>query len=234
MLSKRRKRSSSPIILVNRPPLVNYSSDSEDDEEKYYAIKPVRQTESRLFRSKANVCQVDVKKFPEDVSPLAFIPRMFDQLIEDIKRHCQVEGSDKIRMTISHPGLKLGVFITWRDVSSLTGDIITQEIERVMQSNDKFKINDGQMRIDVIVCRLPTGSGRKPLHHGLYFESENMCQNKRSIVKINNTNDSMCMARAIVVVKCNADKNDSETWKKNWEQIRKSDRPFQTRDAMKL
>ena len=106
MPSKRRKRSSSPIILVNRPPLVNYSSDSEEeeDEEKYYAIKPIRQTESRLFRSKANVYQVDVKKFPEDVSPLAFIPRMFDQLIEDIKRHCQVEGSDKIRNTINHPG----------------------------------------------------------------------------------------------------------------------------------
>ena len=165
MPSKRRKRSRSPIIQVNRP-LVEYSSDSEEeDEEKYYVIKPVRQTESRLFRSKANVYQVDVKKFTEDVSPLAFIPRMFDQLIEDIKRHCQVEGSDKIRMTINHPGLKLGVFITWRNVSSLTGDTITQEIEKVMQSNDKFKINDGQIRIDVAVCRLPTG--RKPLHHGL-------------------------------------------------------------------
>ena len=213
MSSKRRKRSSSPIILVDRP-LVYYSSDSEEeDEEKYYAIKPVRQTESRLFRSKANVYDVDLKKFPEDVSPLAFIPRMFDQLIEDIKRHCQVEGSDKFRMTINHPGLKLVDFITWRDVSSLTGDITTQEIEKVMQSNDKFKINDGQMRIDVTVCRLPTGRGnnRKPLHHGLYFESENMCQNKKSIVKINSTKDSMCMARAIVVGKCNTDKDDSET-----------------------
>ena len=49
------------------------------------------------------------------------------------------------------------------------------------------------------VCRLPTGSGRTPLHLGLYFASENMCQNKRSIVKVNNTKDSMCMARAIVV-----------------------------------
>ena len=176
-MPSKRKRSSSPIILVDRP-LADYS-DSEEDEEKYYAIKPVRQTESRLFRSKANVYEVDVKKFPEDVSPFAFIPRMFDQLIEDIKKHCKVEGSDKIGMAINHPGLKLGVFITWRDVSSLTGDIITQEIEKVMQSNDKFKINDGQTRLDVTVCRLPTGSGRKPLHHGLFFESEDMCQNKK-------------------------------------------------------
>ena len=66
-------------------------------------------------------------------------------------------------MTISHPGLKLGVFITWRYVSALTGEIITQEIEKVMQSNDKFKINDGQMRMDLTLYRLPTGAGRKPL-----------------------------------------------------------------------
>ena len=87
-MPSKRKRSSSPIILVDRP-LADYSSDLEEDEEKYYAIKPVRQTKSRLFRSKANVYEVDVKKFPEDVSPLAFIPRMLDQLIDDIKRHCQ-------------------------------------------------------------------------------------------------------------------------------------------------
>ena len=56
---------------------------------------------------------------------------MFGLLVEDIKRHCRVEGSDKISMTISHPGLKLRVFITCRDVSSLTGDIVPQEIEKV-------------------------------------------------------------------------------------------------------
>ena len=159
---------------------------------------------------------------------------MFDDMIENIKRHCQVVGSDKIRMTISHPGLKLGVFITWRDVSALTGEIITQEIEKVMQSNDKFKINDGQMRMDVTVCRLPTGAGRKPLHHGLYFESDNLRKNKMCIVQINNANDVMCMARAVVVGKCHADKDESETWKKTWKHIQKSDRPLQTREAKQL
>ena len=113
-------------------------------------------------------------------------------------------------MTVNHSGLKLGVFVTWRDVSSLTGEIILQEIEKVMQSNDNFKRNDGQMRIDVTTCKLPTGAGRKPLHHGLYFESETMRQNKRSVVQINITDDVMCMARAVLVVgKCNADKDDS-------------------------
>ena len=131
-----------------------------------------------MFRSKANIYKVDMEKFPDDVSPLHFIPRLFDDMIENIKRHCQVVESDKIRMIISHPGLKLGVFITWRDVSALTGEIITQYIEKVMQSNDKFKTNDGQMRMDVTVCRLPTGAGRKPLHHGLFL-------NQRTCERIN-------------------------------------------------
>ena len=145
-----------------------------------------------------------------------------------------MESNDKMRMTILHPGLKLGVFVTWRDVSAMTGEAVLEEIMKVLQSNENFRINDGQMTIQVTVVRLPVGSGRKPLHAGLYFESENMSINKRSIIQINNTKDVMCMARAVVVAKCNADKDDSETWKKNWHTMRQSDRPMQTREAMKL
>ena len=122
-----------------------------------------------------------------------------------------------MRMTILHPVLKLGVFVTWRDVSNMTGDAILQEIEKVLLSNENFRINDGQMTIQVTVVRLPVGSGRKPLYAGLYFESDNMSINKRSIVQINNTKDVMCMARAAVVAKCNADKEESESWKKSFE-----------------
>ena len=145
-----------------------------------------------------------------------------------------MESNDKMRMTILHPGLKLGVFVPWRDVLAMTGEAILQEIMKVLQSNGNFKINDGQMTIQVTVVRLPVGSGQKPLHAGLYFESDNMRKNKQSIIQINKTKDVMCMARAVMVGKCNADKEDSESWKQNWENIRRSDRPVQTREAMKL
>ena len=62
----------------------------------------------------------------------------------------------------------------WRDVSAMTGEAVLEEIMKVLQSNENFSINDGQMTIQVTVVRLPVGSGRKPLHAGLYFESENM------------------------------------------------------------
>ena len=109
-----------------------------------------------------------------------------------------------------------------------------EETVKVLQSNENFRINDGQMAFQVTVVRLPVGSGCKPLHAGLYFESENMRKNKQSIVQINNTKAVMCVARAVVVAKCNADKEENESWKKNWKNIRQSDRPMQTRETMKL
>ena len=145
-----------------------------------------------------------------------------------------MESSDKIRMAILHSGLKFGVFVPWRDVSDMTGEAVLVEIMKVLQSIDNFKINDGQMTIQVTVVRLPVGSGRKPLHAGLYFVSDNMRKNKQSIIQINNTKDEMCMARAVVVGKYNADKEESESWKKIWHTMRQSNRLMRTREAMKL
>ena len=193
-------------------------SDDEDDEDltSYFTIKAVNEKKSRLFRAQGKEFLLNIKTFPDNVSPYQFISRLFDQLVEDIKERCQMESNDKMRMTILHPGLKLGVFVTWRDVSAMTGEAVLEEIMKVLQSNENFRVNDGQMTIQVTVVRLPVGSGRKPLHAGLYFESENMSISKRSIIQINNTKDVMCMAKAVVVGKCNADKEESESWKKSW------------------
>ena len=197
-----------------RRPMVIYSdtesSEDEDDEDltSYYTIKTVNEKKSRLFRAQGKEFQLNIKTFPDNVPHLQFISRLFDWLVEDIKERCQMESNDKMRMTILHPGLKLGVFVPWRDVSAMTGEAILEEIMKVQQSNENFRIHDGQMTIQVTVVRLPVGSGRKPLHAGLYFESENMRKNKQSIIQINNTKDVMCMARAVVVAKYNVDKDD--------------------------
>ena len=119
-----------------------------------------------------------------------------------------MEFNDKMRMTILHPGLKLGACVTWRATSAMTGEAILQEIEQMQQSNENFRINDGQMTIQVTVMRLPVGNGRKPLHAGLYFESDSISKNKQSIIQINNTKDVMLMARAVVVAKSNAVKKN--------------------------
>ena len=119
-----------------RRPMVIYSdtesSDDEDDKPltSYYSIKPVNEKKSRLFRAQGKEFQLNIKTFPDNVSPYQFISRLFDRLVEDIKERCEMESNDKMRMTILHPGLRLGVFVPWRDVSAMTGEAILQEIEK--------------------------------------------------------------------------------------------------------
>ena len=133
-----------------RRPMAIYSdtesSDDEDDEDltSYYSIKTVNEKKYRIFRAQAKEFQLNIKTFPDNVSPYQFIPRLFDRLVEDIKEQCQMEFNDKMRMTILHPGLKLGVFVPWRDVSAMTGEPIHQEIMKVFQSNENFRINVGR------------------------------------------------------------------------------------------
>ena len=217
--------------------MVIYSDSEEEEEDSFdslYTIKAKSEIESRKFKTKSNVYSVDVKKFPDKTSPVEFIPRLFQQMADDIKRNCGAQGNDKLRIRINHPSLKLAIFISYMNASDLSGELITQEIKKVLQSNENFIINDGQLSLDITHTRVPEGSGRKSLHHGLYFESENMRTNKRSIVCIDNTEDVMCMARAIVVGKCYAEKEDSDSWKQKWNHIRKSYKSLQTVEAMKL
>ena len=58
-----------------------------------------------------------------------------------------------------------------------------------------------------------------------------MRANKRSIVRTDNTEDVMCMARAIVVGNCYAEKEDP--WAQKWNHIRRSNKSLQTAEAMK-
>ena len=121
-------------------------SDSEGEEEdsfdSFYTIKAKSEIESRKFNTKSKVYSVDVKKFPDKTSPVEFIPRLF-QMADDIKRNCEAQGNDKLRMSINHPSLKLAIFIPYTNASDLSGELITQEIEKVLQSNENFRINDG-------------------------------------------------------------------------------------------
>ena len=61
-----------------------------------------------------------------------------------------------------------------------------------------------------------------------------MRTNKKGIVCIDNTEDVMCMARAIVVGKCYAEKEDSDSWKRKWNHIKRSNKSLQTGQAMNL
>ena len=141
-----------PPPRKRRPTVIYSDTESSDDEDEedltsYFTIKTINEKKSRIFLAQGKEFQLNIKTFPDNVPPYQFIPRLFDRLVEDIKEQCQMDSNDKMRMTILHPGLKLGVFVLWRDVIAMTGEAVLQEIMKVLQSNENFRINDGQMTI---------------------------------------------------------------------------------------
>ena len=96
------------------------------------------------------------------------------------------------------------------------------QIERVIQSNQDFRLND-TVTVDIIHVKAPQGSGRKRtvLDIGEYLHK------KKSIITIQN-NDDLCLARALVVAIAKIEKDPKHKW------IADSRKPAQERKAREL
>ncbi|KAJ8024853.1 hypothetical protein HOLleu_34886 [Holothuria leucospilota] len=94
--------------------------------------------------------------------------------------------------------------------------LITERIfailERILQSNDQFTLDE---RLVIKIIRVEPFKGGKPTSHDL----KGWIKAKKSIVRIKNGNDVMCMARAIVTaIACHQKKNGATV---PWDNIRK-------------
>ena len=110
------------------------------------------------------------------------------------------------------------------------------------QSTDNVSVQQPNMS----KRQAPTPSGSSTSKPSKVFKSDHLTKKKededdknfrkmkRSIVEINNATDSMCLARAIVVGRCHANRTDTQAWKKKWSYIRKSERPEQEKQARAL
>ena len=83
----------------------------------------------------------------------------------------------------------------------LEGTVLLDQMEKVLQSNTEFKLNDGLLRMDITHTKPPRGSG-KSKYMTSELNSKVFAQKKRSIIQINNTEDSLCFVRAVVVGMC--------------------------------
>ena len=109
----------------------------------------------------------------------------------------------------------------------LTTERVLAEIERVIQSNREFRLNDSvnvNVNVNVIHVEMPHG-GKGTKRSEINLEKHLI--NKRSIVRIKNK-DELCLARALVVAKAKIDNNSQ------YKNIIKADRPQQTQLAYKL
>ena len=68
---------------------IDTGDEDDDDLTSYFIIKTVNEKKSRLFRTEGKEFLLNIKTFPDNVSHVQFIPRLFDPLVEDIKEQCQ-------------------------------------------------------------------------------------------------------------------------------------------------
>ena len=201
------------------------------DMRNLYDFNDVGNKKSRKFRTESHFFTTSFKRF-EDLPPHQ-LDALFDDVTQQIKQKLNAEPSDMIRLSINHLSLDMGIHIPFMCAEQLEGTVLLDQMEKVLQSNVEFKLNDGLLTLDITHTKPPRGSG-KSKYMSSELDSKVFAQKKRSLIQINNTEDSLCFARSVVVGMCYSEQENTETWNKRWDYIRHSNRPLQKTEAEKL
>ena len=171
------------------------SDDSLLPEEDFYEKESVTKTKSKKFRMSATDHRV---RFKNVVSQLDLIESyqqtqaIFEHLLNDVTQ--DMNDQDQVRFVLRSDQLDTHISMPFMPVIQLTPERVFSQIERVIQSNRDFRLNDTVV-VDIIHVEAPQGSGRSKRD---VLNIKDFLHKKRSIVTIQN-NDNLCLARALVV-----------------------------------
>ena len=142
---------------------------------------------------------------------------LFDRLPSDMAPH------DQVRLILNSQQLDKSISLPFLQRDRLTPQRFLAAVERVVQSNDQFTLDDS-VSVNVVHVEMPQGgTGRKRDVVNL----ESYLTKKRGIIQTKNKDD-LCCARAIIVAKAKLDKDP------HYEAIRKPNRAMQSRLAREL
>lgn len=204
--TSRGDRGSNSNAFFRPRPYSDAESDSDDEKDnddppfhisqdspKAYSID---ERESRSFkniiRETTFRARFNQEKQTEKIKDfLPEIRNMFEEMLERAVN--DFNGQDLGRVYITHPDLRKPIVVPPRTLEHLTAEAIMEAIENVLQSEEDLSVSS-EMEIQIGVASLQRGAARKPITN-----IERDIKNKHSIVKINNTKDNMCLARALIV-----------------------------------
>ena len=169
--------------------------ENQNDEQDYYQIKPVRQHHSQKFNMTAKNYGVHFNNVLHDVNLLESRNRtygIFDHLIKDVTEG--MNSTDQVRFVLSSNQLQTPIAIPFCPLEELTTEKVLSHVEKVVQSNEEFRLND-TVNIDIIRVEMPHGSGRT---NRTILNIRDYLKKKGSVITITNK-DNLCLARALVV-----------------------------------
>ena len=207
----------------------NHESDSETDSEdeqgqRYFDRQPIRKYHSGKFGMTATDHKVRFNNVLADRDVLESIEttqKIFHHLLEEVTEG--MNPKDQVRFILRSEQLDTPISLPFMELEQLTTERVYAQIEKVVQSNQDFRLND-TVTIDINHVAIPEGSGRAKR---TLPNIRDHLKSKGSIICINNFDD-LCLARALVVGIANIE-NDPK-----YKQIKRSDRPVQRQRALAL
>ena len=166
----------------------------EEPQQDYYRIKAVRDHHTQKFNMTAKNYSVRFNNQLDDVDLLESQNRtygIFDHLIKDVTEG--MNSTDQVRFVLSSNQLQTPIALPFCPLEQLTTEKVLAQVEKVVQSNEEFRLND-TVDIDIIRVEMPQGSGRRRTTLNI----RDYLKQKKSIITINNKDD-LCLARALVV-----------------------------------
>ena len=201
------------------------SSESEDEQgQYYYQLESSKKYHSKKFGMTATDHKVRFNNVLADFDLLESYEstmKIFHHLLEEVTE--DMAPNDKVRFILRSEQLETPISLPFMTVEDLTTERVFAQFERVIQSNQEFRLNDTVI-IDINHVETPEGRGGKKR---TIFNIRDYLKEKKSVICINNTDD-LCLARALAVAIARIE-NDPK-----YEQIRKSNRPLQREKAFDL
>ena len=200
-------------------------SESEDEQgQYYYQLESRTKYHSKKFGITATNHRVRFNNVLADrdlLESYRTTHKIIYHLLEDVTEG--MAPNDQVRFILRSEQLETPISLPFMPVERLTAERVFSALERVIQSNEEFRLND-TVTIDINHAKSPQGSGGKKR---TTFNIDDFLNKKGSVVRIQN-NDDICLARALVVARAKKD-NDPM-----YKYIRRSDRPLQREKAFEL
>ena len=200
------------------------SDEVPGQEQDFYQIETTKKYNSKKFQMTATDHTVRFNNTLGDLDLLESherVQRIFGHLINDVTR--DMGERDKVRFVLRSDQLDTPISIPFMFVPQLTPQRVFSQIERVVQSNREFRLNDTVI-VDILHVEAPQGSGRSKR---TTLNIREYLHKKGSVITIQN-NDNLCLARALVVAVAKVENAPS------YKNLIRSDRSMQGKEAKKL
>ena len=202
------------------------SDGDPEPEQDFYEIETTKKYNSKKFQMTATDHTIRFNNALSDLDLLESherVQKIFDHLLNDVTG--DMDERDQVRFVLRSDQLDTPISIPFMDVLQLTPERVFSQIERVVQSNRDFRLND-TVTVDILHVEAPQGSGRSRLKRDI-LDIREYLHKKKSIVTIKN-NDNLCLARALVVAVAKIENAP------NYKNLIRSDRRMQEKEAKKL